>query len=897
MMGLSSEGREARNVGAAELPPAVPEHQLLLKIANGSYGEIWLARSHLGAYRAVKIVRRSKFPDARPYEREYNGVRNFEPVSRQHDGFLDILQVGRNEEQGFFYYVMELADDAARTNVGTGEKPGGDARGPGGSSAPEPSPASVEPRGYVPRTLAYEIRERSPLPLEEVIRISISLLGALQYLHEKRLIHRDLKPSNIVFVNGRPKLADVGLVSELGDSLSLVGTMGYMPAEGPGTPQADLYSLGKVLYEAATGKDRQEFPELPSQGQENDIDPKLLELNQVLLKACAREVERRYQTATEMLADLKRLQDGDSLIGIRARQRTLRHWAVIGGVAAAVLIVAALVWGSLRPPGKKLPEFSDDFEAPQLDTNKWVLGQKVWTPAGHDEFPGLHGLKSGQRAGELVLQTTTLCEEGWTTSAAQWLDSARDFRPIGECLVDIEFSGFNRNAITCISMAGADSSAFIDDPKSVRLFATDRVSPNKGFAYGPRTVRIHLLPDFKAAVVYPDARDLSKYEIALLGDLPQWRLRMFSWAYSSNGQEEGEANLTIKRVETRAIRHSNLVVGFVVGLPDRRPVAGAEVLSETGRKMAETRSNGGFLFPGPLGPISLRVHHPDYHPSEPLPIPGDPLSRGTPKIALQKREEKFGDVLQVIRHEDPGALGFLGTDLFLIGMHYPNATHCETLMKPVDIAASCVLAPEWRFSAGDHILSSFSQCGDLILGTQVHPGAIFELDRTDKTARRLVRPTTASGRHIDWPAACAFDGQDLWILEADFYAKAFGLHQFDGGKLKAESARLPWPNSNAVAPQTLTAKCFLPIEERWLTGLAWDAEAQAFWISVGAGAPPDVEGRVYLVSREAALRERRLEPARVRSFSGRYERLAWSPGSLWGTETTSKQICRIKITD
>ena len=57
-----------------------------------------------------------------------------------------------------------------------------------------------------------------------------------------------------------PKLADIGLVADVSEARSFVGTEGYIPPEGPGTPQADLYSLGKVLYEISTGKDRQDFP-------------------------------------------------------------------------------------------------------------------------------------------------------------------------------------------------------------------------------------------------------------------------------------------------------------------------------------------------------------------------------------------------------------------------------------------------------------------------------------------------------------------------------------------------------------------------------------------------------------------------------------------------------------
>jgi len=68
---------------------------------------VWLAGSALGAYRAVKIVYRRSFEDSRPFEREFNGIQKFEPISRSHEGLVDILQAGRHEN--YFYYVMELA--------------------------------------------------------------------------------------------------------------------------------------------------------------------------------------------------------------------------------------------------------------------------------------------------------------------------------------------------------------------------------------------------------------------------------------------------------------------------------------------------------------------------------------------------------------------------------------------------------------------------------------------------------------------------------------------------------------------------------------------------------------------------------------------------------------------
>ena len=65
------------------------------------------------AVRAVKIVHRQTFERVEHFEREFKGLQKFEPISRSHGGLVDILQIGRDDAAGYFYYVMELADDAA----------------------------------------------------------------------------------------------------------------------------------------------------------------------------------------------------------------------------------------------------------------------------------------------------------------------------------------------------------------------------------------------------------------------------------------------------------------------------------------------------------------------------------------------------------------------------------------------------------------------------------------------------------------------------------------------------------------------------------------------------------------------------------------------------------------
>jgi serine/threonine protein kinase len=328
--------------------PLIAEHALVSPIASGAYGQVWLARSALGTYRAIKLVHRSNFDHDRPFEREFAGIQKYEPVSRCHEGLVDLLQVGRNDPEGYFYYVMELADAV--------ERPKSESRGPKEDRSPneeyrgipEAQGPTLNPRSlgtYVPRTLKSDIARRGRLSFEECVQVGLSLSSALAYLHGQGLVHRDIKPSNVIFVEGVPKLADVGLVTHVGETRSYVGTEGFIAPEGPGTPQADIYSLGIVLYVMSTGKSHQDFPEPLSDLTAQPDHAQWLEFNQVIHKACRAEARERYQTAEEMHQELALLQRGQSITSRRAKQR---RWAIakkVGVVAPmAAMLLLLLPW-------------------------------------------------------------------------------------------------------------------------------------------------------------------------------------------------------------------------------------------------------------------------------------------------------------------------------------------------------------------------------------------------------------------------------------------------------------------------------------------------------------------------------------------------------------------------
>jgi WD40 repeat protein len=315
------------------LPPRVADHELLRRIGSGSYGEVWLARNVMGTYRAVKVVYRTGFEADRPFEREFAGIRRFEPISRLHESQVDILHVGRASD--CFYCVMELADDAGEL------PPPGEVTGKQEEGNHQPPDGIIVPERYVPKTLRTELQRRGKLPFEECLDTALALATALENLHSHNLVHRDIKPSNIIFINGTPKLADIGLVTGLDATRSYVGTEGYIPPEGAGTPQADLYSLGKVLYEMGTGMDRHDFPEPPAFWEESTGESAWLEFHEVLLRACETDPRRRYQSAADLRADLEVLRAGKSVRRLRTVERRLAVLTRFGLVTSGLLLLAA----------------------------------------------------------------------------------------------------------------------------------------------------------------------------------------------------------------------------------------------------------------------------------------------------------------------------------------------------------------------------------------------------------------------------------------------------------------------------------------------------------------------------------------------------------------------------
>jgi len=212
--------------------------------------------------------------------------------------------------------------------------------------------------------------------LEDRLRLFITVCEGVQHAHQNGIIHRDLKPQNIIVdAAGNPKILDFGVArsaaehgpggpTQAGD---LVGTLTYMSPEQVRSDgdavdsRADVYALGVVLYEMLAGRLPYDTTDSSIAGMTRliaDAQPASLatgnrslrgDLNTIAMKALRKEPEHRYQTASELAADLRRYLDNEP---ISARPATL--WYVIGpyarrhrGVVAALLTLGVFVAAGL----------------------------------------------------------------------------------------------------------------------------------------------------------------------------------------------------------------------------------------------------------------------------------------------------------------------------------------------------------------------------------------------------------------------------------------------------------------------------------------------------------------------------------------------------------------------
>ena len=259
-------------------------YEIIEKVGNGGMATVYKATDLvLKRYVAVKILR-----DEFTTDEEF--IKRFETEAQSaarlvHPNIVSIFDVG--VDNGIYYIVMELI------------------------------------QGKTLKEIILE--ERGPLPWKWSVNVAIQIASALEMAHKNNIIHRDIKPHNIIITeDGVAKVTDFGIAKAVSNSTitafgKTIGSVHYFSPEhargGYTDAKSDLYSLGVVMYEMVTGKvpfdadtpvsvalkHMQEEPVPPIE--ENPNLPEAL--NKIILKALKKDPMLRYQTATEILQDLR----------------------------------------------------------------------------------------------------------------------------------------------------------------------------------------------------------------------------------------------------------------------------------------------------------------------------------------------------------------------------------------------------------------------------------------------------------------------------------------------------------------------------------------------------------------------------------------------------------------
>src|SRR3954452_19227933 len=259
-------------------------YRVLRKLGTGGMANVYLAEDQeLGCNVAIKILDDRHSTDDQFIERFRREAKNAAGLS--HPNIVSIYD--RGEAEGSYYIAMEFLDG---------------------------------------RTLKELITEKGPVPIRLAIDYARQILAAVGFAHKHGIVHRDVKPHNVlVSGEGQLKVTDFGIArygaSQMTEVGSIIGTAQYLsPEQARGQqvrPPADLYSLGVVLYEMLTGhvpfegdsavaiamKHVSEIPRPPS-----ELNPAIpASLEQVVLRALAKDPALRYASADEMAADLERV--------------------------------------------------------------------------------------------------------------------------------------------------------------------------------------------------------------------------------------------------------------------------------------------------------------------------------------------------------------------------------------------------------------------------------------------------------------------------------------------------------------------------------------------------------------------------------------------------------------
>lgn len=331
---------------------------ILRHCGGGAFGDVYYGQDITGKRLALKVVPKSRLGSG--WERELKGITFYRSLTEDTPGLLKIYNVG--EDDDVFYYTMEPAD------------------------------AVEGQEEYVPDTLASRLADGA-LPQETLPQILEGILDGITALHAAGFAHRDIKPENILFVGGKPKLADLGLISPLSGTMTqLAGTLDFLPPEersGEQSPDShesrqrnDLYAFGKLIYCCVTGNGANEFPSMPPT-MPLTLSNKLY--FRLALRLCDRLPECRLVSLQKLREEMEsiglKIKFGEtrmdkiryffSMAALMARNATKRSIAIVKrhGILASCLlpIVAAIPWLVARSHWWRLDKESEEMATALLE--------------------------------------------------------------------------------------------------------------------------------------------------------------------------------------------------------------------------------------------------------------------------------------------------------------------------------------------------------------------------------------------------------------------------------------------------------------------------------------------------------------------------------------------------
>lgn len=265
-------------------------YEILDPVGAGGMSDVYKALDHkLNRPVAIKVLKENLSAD-RTFVSKFKAEAQ-SAAGLIHPNIVNVYDV--NEENGMHYIVMELVEGV---------------------------------------TLKKYIEKRERIPYKEAVSIAIQIAKGMEAAHENHIVHRDIKPQNIIISKeGKVKVTDFGIAKAASSSTintSAMGSVHYISPEqargGYADERSDIYSFGVTLYEMLTGKvpfDGDSTVSVAVQHIQKDVPrPSTIEadipraIDDIVVKCCNKKTERRYQTASELIADLKKslvIPDGD----------------------------------------------------------------------------------------------------------------------------------------------------------------------------------------------------------------------------------------------------------------------------------------------------------------------------------------------------------------------------------------------------------------------------------------------------------------------------------------------------------------------------------------------------------------------------------------------------------